>query len=168
MAIEDAMGHTWMPVYNGRYEVNSSGDIRNSLTLKVLRPGLSSNGYRTVHLYDGSSPKKGKSFQIHRLIMEGFHGPSTLQVNHKDGNTSNNALTNLEYVTQSQNMRHAVDVLGHYAGERNHNAKLTDAQAEEIKVSLLSNTELAAKFSVSKWTISQIKRGKRRNAIRPQ
>ena len=47
----------------------------------------------------------------HRLIAEAFFWPSELQVNHKDGDKSNNRIDNLEYVTQSQNQRHSRDVL---------------------------------------------------------
>ena len=46
---------------------------------------------------------------MHRLVMQAFIGTSDLQVNHKDGNTQNNKLENLEYNTAKENSQHAVD-----------------------------------------------------------
>jgi hypothetical protein len=40
-------------------------------------------------------------------VLEAFCGDSPLETNHKDGNKRNNALDNLEYVTSSENRRHA-------------------------------------------------------------
>lgn len=48
---------------------------------------------------------------MHRLVIEAFQGsiPKGLAVNHKDGNKKNNVLVNLEVVTYSQNIRHAIE-----------------------------------------------------------
>lgn len=51
-----------------------------------------------------------KTQQVHRLMLEAFRpitNSNVYQVNHIDGNSSNNRLDNLEWVTQSQNMQHA-------------------------------------------------------------
>lgn len=52
---------------------------------------------------------KRHSFLIHRAVMMAFHGVSDLVVNHIDGDKTNNTLENLEYCTQQENARHAVD-----------------------------------------------------------
>lgn len=66
------------------------------------------SGYRTVHI-------QGVQWLVHRLVMHAFHGPPQdqleWQVNHLDGNKTNNRLDNLEYVSPKQNMRHAFDYL---------------------------------------------------------
>ena len=52
----------------------------------------------------------GRSYRVHRLVAGTFLGPPAsrdLQVNHKDSNRRNNHVDNLEYVTHSQNMKHA-------------------------------------------------------------
>ena len=53
---------------------------------------------------------KIKLVRVHRLIMTAFHGEnSEMQVNHKDGNKLNNNVNNLEYMTGSENVKHAYD-----------------------------------------------------------
>lgn len=65
-------------------------------------------GYSIVDLC-----KNGKYFRrsVHRMMWGAFNGPikSKLEVNHKDLNSSNNQLTNLELVTHQQNIQHAID-----------------------------------------------------------
>lgn len=65
--------------------------------------------YRTISI---SENWKVYSKSQHRLIAEAFLWPSSLQVNHIDGNKTNNKIDNLEYVTPSQNQRHSRDILG--------------------------------------------------------
>ena len=66
------------------------------------------NGYNTVGLQIN---KKKKMFFVHRLVAEYFVAPrrGNLQVNHIDGNKQNNDFRNLEWVTPSQNTKHAYD-----------------------------------------------------------
>ena len=55
------------------------------------------------------------SASVHRLVAMAFLGepPSDkVEVNHKDGNKENNAIGNLEWVTRSENMKHAIAKLG--------------------------------------------------------
>jgi hypothetical protein len=118
-----------------------------------------------VVLYDGSRPKKPKSFLVHRLVAEAFLGQSDLQVNHKNGDKSDNRLDNLEFVTCIENARHAVDVLGRNLGDKNHKCKLTWEQVCEIRESKLTLKEISAAFGLNKDYVSQIRRGEyRKNA----
>lgn len=87
--------------YEGRYQVSNLGRVRNKHYI-ILAPQLTHAGYYKVTLFDGK--KKGKL--IHRLVMEAFVGQSELQVNHKDFNKINNQLSNLEYTTSKENIRH--------------------------------------------------------------
>jgi hypothetical protein len=90
-------------IYYDRYIATEGGDVINAVTGKVLRGGRNSKGYLTVSLYDGSSPKRPKSFLVHRLIAEAFLGPSDLQINHKDGNALNNSRSNWQVQSRKAN-----------------------------------------------------------------
>ena len=60
----------------------------------------------------------GANYYIHRLVAEHFlDGDHTLQVNHIDGDKTNNMVINLEFVTASQNMLHSTYVLNNRKGQ---------------------------------------------------
>ena len=93
-----------------RYEVSNSGRVRNAHTGLVLRPRKHNWGYQQVALfYKGQR----KDCYIHDLVatafVEGWR--EGLEVNHKNGVKTDNRAENLEWVTASENQRHAHDVL---------------------------------------------------------
>lgn len=89
--------------FEGLYEVSNMGRVRNKDGL-ILRGSYSSRGgYHTVSLF-----KQGKKIwrSVHRLVAIAFipnpeHKPV---VNHIDENKTNNCVSNLEWVTQKENM----------------------------------------------------------------
>lgn len=103
---------------------------------------------------------KNKSKMIHNIVAEAFHGEKKIgmQVNHKDGNIYNNKASNLEYVTQSENIRHAFD------NNLYKRSKLTKKLAKEIyleikktKISLRQCfIKLAKKHSVPQSCINSL------------
>lgn len=106
---------------------------------------------------------------IHRLVAITFiPNPYGLpQVNHIDGNKSNNRSNNLEWCSVSTNNKHAaITGLHVYAfGEDHSNAILTEDQARYIKEQVKNPyigqlDDLASQFCVSKHCIFDIKRGK--------
>lgn len=88
------------------YFVSSDGRIYSSKTKKIFCPGITRNGYVIVHLRQG-----GKQYAryLHRLVATAFilNPENVREVNHIDGNKQNNAVSNLEWVTSSQNKTHA-------------------------------------------------------------
>ena len=83
-------------------------------------------------------------------------------VNHIDGDKTNCASTNLEWVTSSQNQRHAIDNKLRGIGEDQYNAQLTDEQVKEVCKLLVDGwrvKDLSVKFSVSADIIQKIKSG---------
>ena len=112
----------WRPVvgYEDVYEVSNHGRIRR--VGKAARHGkgrgggariglirkyqIIHGGYQVVQLW-----KEGnyKSWLVHRIVAFTFLGlpPNGHEVNHRDGNKQNNRLDNLEYVTRSENSKHA-------------------------------------------------------------
>lgn len=79
------------------------GRIWSGKSGKCLKPSDNGNGYKHLVLRrDGKSYKR----YVHRLVAEAYFGKSDLEVNHKDGDKSNNRPDNLEYVTSSENTIH--------------------------------------------------------------
>lgn len=95
------------------YEVNQFGEIRNKKRKQILKPLVNPNGYCYVcfNIFG-----KRKRFAIHRIVANAFiPNPDELkEVNHKDYNKKNNCVQNLEWVSSSQNKKHA------YLKEENH------------------------------------------------
>jgi hypothetical protein len=100
-------------VKQGVYEVSSMGEVRLKIKTsiksagEVLKQSIDTNGYPILSLkrLDGGKV----TTKIHILVAEAFLGEANgLQVNHKDGIKTNNEATNLEYVTCSENIRHAI------------------------------------------------------------
>lgn len=97
----------WKPVFGfeGKYEVSMDGLVRNARSLKTLKPKLAGAGYAQVALGAGNYR------YVHRLVATAFvENPSGKpQVNHRDGDKLNNFAANLEWVTASENLRHAYE-----------------------------------------------------------
>jgi hypothetical protein len=110
----------WKPIpnYDGYYEASNTGLVRG-LSRKIetvngprkiegslIRPFYNKFGYQLVTLYKNGSKKK---FQVHRLVMITFKGIDNIrpEVNHIDGDKTNNNLNNLEWCTSQENSKHA-------------------------------------------------------------
>ena len=103
----------WRPVkgYEGLYEVSNLGQVRSlnynhTGEVKILKLSKYKSGYLKVSLH-----KNGKQYQktVHRLVAQAFipnPGDKT-EVNHIDGEKQNNTVDNLEWVTASENTKHA-------------------------------------------------------------
>lgn len=83
------------------YRYNPKGEMR------LVIPKNHISGYQYVGLFVGKGSKKKRLwFRLHRLVIENFIGdiPDGMEVDHKDGNRTNNKLSNLRIVTRSENM----------------------------------------------------------------
>lgn len=97
--------------YEGRYAVTDDGRVWSYFANKWLKPMVEHTGYMRVCLYSGETPKDYVGKKVHRLVAEAFLGKhDNLEVNHIDGCKSNNALSNLEWLTSSDNKRHAWEI----------------------------------------------------------
>ena len=94
------------------YCATADGDIYSLHSKRLLKPYQSidkAGGYLVVHVVDDNGKKK--TVKVHRLIAMMFVGEveGKSQVNHIDGNKLNNMFSNLEWVSPSENSRHAVE-----------------------------------------------------------
>ena len=147
------------------YYVTEDGKVitKNGLTKKPTNNG---NGYLQIGIYVNG---KRQMFKLHRLIAECYipNPDNKPQVNHIDGNKLNNCISNLEWVTCKENIRHAHDngLSKGMKGETNHQSKLTKEDVINIrKIYIPRHLEfgqiaLAKKYNVSKSLIGQIIKG---------
>lgn len=103
------MREVWEKV-NGyeNYEVSSHGKVRKNYATStiILKPMINEYGYASVDLWENGKRKRHK---IHRLVAIAFlPNPMMLnEVNHIDGNKLNNRMSNLQWCTRSENIKHA-------------------------------------------------------------
>lgn len=118
---------TWLPVvgHEGYYEVSNLGDVRSVrynhkgevIYSRLLKPAVKAKGYLAVVL---SKQNHTTNHLVHRLVASAFlSNPNHLpEVNHIDGNKSNNVVNNLEWCSSSDNLYHAYQIgLKHKEGK---------------------------------------------------
>lgn len=168
---DGADSEEWRPIpdCDGRYEASDLGRIRSlwfktflRAEPKILRQAVCANGYRSVRL-----GRDTHGLHVHRLVLLAFRGaPPTDHIGgHRDGNPSNNALTNLAWITYSQN--NGSDRWLHgtaLSGRKNPNAKLTDDAVLEIRrrwrLGGVTAKELGQMFGVSAPVAHKVAIGK--------
>lgn len=110
---EIEVGEIWKDIkgYEGLYQVSNLGNIKSLFRYKkILKPTKNTLGYLKVSLY---KDKKIKVMSVHRLVAEAFleNTNNFTDINHKDGNKTNNKVENLEWCTRQQNILHRFRVL---------------------------------------------------------
>jgi len=160
--------------YEGYYQVSNYGKvksldricwngkvnfIRNS---KIIKDFINKKGYHTVSLNKGKSPK---SYYVHRLVAIAFipNPENKLQVNHKDGNKSDNRSWKIEWSTSSENNQHSYNVglKKKPKGILSLRAKFTESQVLAIRrlyrmYPFLNKAKLARRCNVCESAIHNI------------
>jgi hypothetical protein len=92
------------------YTITNEGDVYSLYRNRFLTKN-NNGGYYQVWLKGPDG--KSKWHYIHRLVAQHFlvkpESDKVLWVNHEDGDKSNNHVSNLSWMTISQNVQHAVD-----------------------------------------------------------
>jgi hypothetical protein len=156
--------------YEGLYEVSNYGNIRNYKTKIKKLFVFDKKGYVRVSLYKNSKPTMKR---VHRFVALAFisNPLKKSQVNHIDGDKDNNIVSNLEWVTNQENMTHAIksglfdNVRNNNKGSKNNSAKLTENDVFEIRKSDLNYSVLAKKYNVDRSNIYLIVKRKKWNHI---
>ncbi len=111
-----------IPGYEGYYSASSLGRIRredgyySTKKGKIISLSKDNIGYLRCDL---SKNNTRKTIRVHKVIALSFLGESNNnQVNHKDGNKTNNNLSNLEYISAKDNTRHAMLMKGGVWGRK--------------------------------------------------
>ena len=164
-------GEEWRDIkdYEGYYQVSNFGRVRSfhHRVPHILTPRVAFN-YLKVPLCRGKNDEK--VFFVHILVAKTFiPNPENKKiVNHKDGNKTNNHVENLEWVTQSENLKHAyqIGLVKPLRGTESPKSKLTEDDVRYIRKFYRAHDRkfgaiaLAKKFGVSKYTIYNIITGK--------
>lgn len=107
------------------YLVSNCGRVVSLKTGRELAWQIMPNGYAVVCLHKNNQRSRAL---VHRLVAKAFiDNPDSLpEVNHKDGDKLNNSVSNLEWMSREQNLRHAVDTgLFDTEARRSHLADMT-------------------------------------------
>jgi len=175
------MSEIWRPIpgYEELYEVSNLGRVRRCP--KVMALADDGRGrYPRVRLF---KDQDGRFHRVHQLVAAAFIGekPRGHEINHKNGNSTDNRPENLEYCTKSENIRHSIHVLGNPTppsganhnsktspetfprGVKHGNAKLNDAKVRAIRKAYqsgeVSQPDLAREYGVSLKAIWMIVNG---------
>jgi len=145
-----------------QYGVTVSGHVYRKATGRIMAEFIGRDGYVRVNV-------KGKTRLLHRIVAERYlpkiSGKD--QVNHIDGNKTNNAVSNLEWCTRAENMKHAstTGLIRRPKGIANGRCILTPEQVEFIKEHYKPGdkeygaTPLGKRFGVAYQTISAVATG---------
>lgn len=144
------------------HQASLRGHIRHKKTKHVLKPHIDKDGYYRMSL--GSVD----NVPVHRAVCLAIYGEppkGKTQVNHMDSNRENNFFLNLEWVTPSENVRHAykygnLDPLIGLAKAREANMKpVRNVDTGEVFASV---KECADKYGVKQTSISRVLTGSRK------
>lgn len=169
---ESIVAETWRPVvgYEGIYEVSDQGRVKSvdrvvpfgtrtmRVREKIMQVFPRDDGYLGVRLRNGGA-KSGGTPSVHSLMCAAFYGPCPVghNINHDNGIKTDNRLSNLAYVTFSENSRHAVRTGLAKIGEHHGRSKITEAQALDILRSRgQKHADIAARHNVSRALVGLI------------
>lgn len=148
-----------IPNYESIYEVSDAGIVRNKKTNRIITPQKNRCGYLVIRI---SKHGIRTTTSVHRLVAMCFvSNPfNKNEINHKDGNKLNNAVSNLEWTTRAENIHHAWHVLGKHNITNNDNHSKKRCTCIDLRKQFNSLAEAAAFVNGDASGIYQACRGK--------
>lgn len=144
--------------FDEHYDISNYGRIKHKFKThyRMISGSLHEDGYIFVTLH-------GKQYPLHRLVAKLWHPKSyreDLVVNHKDGNKQNNFASNLEWVTQKENVEHSHALGLQPLKAKGYTGKFSAEERNTIKrlwdEGSLSKRQIAEKYGVSHTCINDI------------
>lgn len=167
----------WVKVQSYGYEVSDNGRIRRvdpgkgTVAGKIIKPLDSGkpgkhdpkNMYKNVSFSRNGIMKR---FLVHRLVAIAFleAKKGCNEVNHINGDKSDNRASNLEWVTRKENCDHTHNKLKLHIGELCYNSKLTEDSVKKIRglaAQKITQQKIADALNVSRSLIGMVVNGKR-------
>ena len=166
---------TWKSIagYEGLYEVSDLGRVKSlnynhTGTEKILKPRKDTRGYLQVDLCKDGHVKKLK---VHRLVAEAFiPNPNNLAtVNHKDEVKTNNVASNLEWMSQKDNINYGTHNKRMAEAKINHpslskKVQMFDNKTGELLATFPSTCEAERVTGIDHSHISKCCKGKYKSA----
>ena len=147
--------------YEGLYQISNEGRVKSLRKNIIKKDAKHSQEYRLIQLCHN---KVNKTFYVHRLVAKAFilNPENLLEVNHIDGDPTNNHVTNLEWSTRSEQLLHAyrLGLAQTKVGEESNFAKLTEKQAIGILIDKvqISVKDLCEEYNVTRRTIERLRK----------
>ena len=163
----DLPGEEWRDVvgYEGFYQISNLGRVKSfySGDVRIIKPAKRSDEYLSVGLY---KDRYSVTHYVHVLVAGAFlpNPEGKPQINHIDGDKTNNRVENLKWVTGSENMNHAykIGLANATKGIKHPKAKLTPDNVRYIRKHYVKGSKefgseaLARKFNVTGSVIRDV------------
>lgn len=140
-----------------KYYADDSGHIWSEQVKRFLREYDDKNGYKKVEL---AGVDKTHRFSVHRLVLETFQPVPNmweLQVDHIDGDRTNNALSNLRWTTAAENLNNPNTKMNRRVydqdGTHNASAKFTTKESLMMLISDVNSGQYTRKEVMEKYDI---------------